>query len=251
MPDRAALRHDDAVRVERGGRADDRAEVARVGDAVQGHDQRRAAGVAGEVEQVLGVRVVVGRHLQTDPLVQRALGHPVELGLADLEQRQPAVGGQLHRLGDPLVGTPGVGDDVQRRRRDLRAQRLDDRVAAEQQLRRLLGALAGAGAVGARLRLGCCLALGGVPGAVDRGWGGTPSGERDAFYRGRFLTKNDCIHHLVRGNFPLDDDHFSPATPHRILMRICANLYQSYQNLKQAEETTRFQRYPSSPSHVD
>ena len=65
----------------------------------------------------------------------------------------------------------------------------------------------------------------------------------DAFYRGRFLTKNDCIHHLVRGNFPLDDDHFSPATPHRILMRICANLYQSCQNLKQAEETARFQRY--------
>ena len=53
----------------------------------------------------------------------------------------------------------------------------------------------------------------------------------DAFYRGRFLTKNDCIHHLVRGNFPLDETHFSPATPHRILMRICANLYQSYQNL--------------------
>jgi regulator of sirC expression with transglutaminase-like and TPR domain len=65
----------------------------------------------------------------------------------------------------------------------------------------------------------------------------------DAFYRGRFLTKNDCIHHLVRGNFPLDDNHFSPASPHRILMRICANLYQSYQNLKRAEATARFQRY--------
>lgn len=73
----------------------------------------------------------------------------------------------------------------------------------------------------------------------------TPSTEIyvDAFYRGRFLTKNDCIHHLVRGNFPLDETHFSPATPHRILMRICANLYQSYLNLKQAEETARFQRY--------
>ena len=65
----------------------------------------------------------------------------------------------------------------------------------------------------------------------------------DAFDRGRFLTKNDCIHHLVRNNYPLDDDHFSPASPHRILMRICANLYQSYQNLKRAEETARFQRY--------
>ena len=104
MPTARRCGHDDAVRVEGGSRADDGAQVARVGHAVQRHDQRRPARVAGEVEQVVGVRVVVRRHLQADALVQRALGHPVELGLADLEQRQPAVGGQLHGLGDPLVG---------------------------------------------------------------------------------------------------------------------------------------------------
>src|SRR4051795_10823730 len=49
----------------------------------------RAARVAGAVEQVLRVRVVVGRHLQADALVQRPLGHPVELRLAHLEQREP------------------------------------------------------------------------------------------------------------------------------------------------------------------
>jgi regulator of sirC expression with transglutaminase-like and TPR domain len=65
----------------------------------------------------------------------------------------------------------------------------------------------------------------------------------DAFYRGRFLTKNDCIHHLVRGNYPLDEKNFSPATPHGILLRVCANLLESYNRLKLAEEVARCQRY--------
>ena len=65
----------------------------------------------------------------------------------------------------------------------------------------------------------------------------------DAFYQGRFLTKNDCIHHLVHENYSLDEAHFSPATPHRILMRVCANLYQSHRSAKQEAEATRFQRY--------
>jgi hypothetical protein len=73
------------------------------------------------------VGVLVGRDLQADALVQRTAGHPVELGPADLQQRQAPVAGQLHGLGDPLVGAVRAvaGDDVQRGRRDLRAQRLD------------------------------------------------------------------------------------------------------------------------------
>src|SRR3954465_13758560 len=56
---------------------------------------RATAGrAAGGGEQVVGVRVVVRRHLQADALVQSAVRHPVELGLADLEQRQAAVAGQ-------------------------------------------------------------------------------------------------------------------------------------------------------------
>ena len=104
MPTARRCGHDDAVRVERRRRADDGTEVARIGDAVERDQQRRAAGVAGQVEQVVGVRVLVRRHLQADALVQRALGHPVELGLAHLEQRQPAVRGERQGLGDPLVG---------------------------------------------------------------------------------------------------------------------------------------------------
>ena len=44
-PGRAALRDQHAVGAERGRRADDRAQVARVGDRVQRHDQRPASGV--------------------------------------------------------------------------------------------------------------------------------------------------------------------------------------------------------------
>jgi regulator of sirC expression with transglutaminase-like and TPR domain len=65
----------------------------------------------------------------------------------------------------------------------------------------------------------------------------------DAFYRGHFLTKNDCIHHLVRNHYPLDDTHFSPASPRRILRRICANLHQSYVQMEATEEAARIQRY--------
>ncbi|MFM2082083.1 MAG: hypothetical protein RL380_774 [Verrucomicrobiota bacterium] len=65
----------------------------------------------------------------------------------------------------------------------------------------------------------------------------------DAFYRGKFLTKNDCIHHLVRGNFPIDERNFAPATPRRILTRICANLHQSYARMELPDETHRFERY--------
>ena len=65
----------------------------------------------------------------------------------------------------------------------------------------------------------------------------------DAFYRGRFLTKNDCIHHLVRSNLNPAGDCLSPAPPHRILTHICANLHQSYMRLELAEETARLQRY--------
>src|SRR5215217_7517842 len=62
-----------------------------------------ASNAAAERTTAPRVRGVVGRDLQTDALVQRPLGHPVELGLAHLEQRQPAVRGQREGLGDPLV----------------------------------------------------------------------------------------------------------------------------------------------------
>ena len=57
------------MRAEGRRRAHDGTEVARVGDVVERHDQRRLAGVGGTLEQVVGVRVLVRRHLQDQPLV--------------------------------------------------------------------------------------------------------------------------------------------------------------------------------------
>ena len=77
---RAPLGHDDAVAAEGGDGADDGAEVARVGDAVEGDDQRVLAVVVGGGGEVLGVRVLVRRDLEDQALVVEAVGHPVELG---------------------------------------------------------------------------------------------------------------------------------------------------------------------------
>ena len=55
-------------------------------------------------EHVGQLAVAERRHLQRDALVQQAAGRAVELGPADLEQRDAAVAGEPHRLGDPLVG---------------------------------------------------------------------------------------------------------------------------------------------------
>jgi regulator of sirC expression with transglutaminase-like and TPR domain len=71
----------------------------------------------------------------------------------------------------------------------------------------------------------------------------------DAFNRGRFLTKADCIHHLIRGNHPLDQDFLTPISSHRTLMRICANLHQSYQRLELKDEANRLQRYIIALAH--
>jgi regulator of sirC expression with transglutaminase-like and TPR domain len=65
----------------------------------------------------------------------------------------------------------------------------------------------------------------------------------DAFRRGKFWTKADCIKHLLNTNCGLQDGYLSPVSPRRMLLRMCANLHQTYANLEMAEETTRMQRY--------
>jgi regulator of sirC expression with transglutaminase-like and TPR domain len=65
----------------------------------------------------------------------------------------------------------------------------------------------------------------------------------DAFNHGRQLTKADCIQHLVRGNYDLNDDYLSPVSSRRLLERICRNLHQIYLQLEMPEAATRFQRY--------
>lgn len=65
----------------------------------------------------------------------------------------------------------------------------------------------------------------------------------DAFNAGKFLTKADCVHFLLHGNYSLHDDYLVPVTARRFLMRVCGNLHQIYQHLSLPDETTRLQRY--------
>ena len=65
----------------------------------------------------------------------------------------------------------------------------------------------------------------------------------DAFHKGKMLTKADCIHHLVRGNFDLHEHYLSPVSSRKILARVCGNLHQIYAKLGQTDEATKIQRY--------
>jgi regulator of sirC expression with transglutaminase-like and TPR domain len=65
----------------------------------------------------------------------------------------------------------------------------------------------------------------------------------DPFNRGKFLTKADCVQYLVHGNFSVRDDYLAPVNPRKLLLRICANLHQTYMQLEQTNDATRLQRY--------
>jgi regulator of sirC expression with transglutaminase-like and TPR domain len=65
----------------------------------------------------------------------------------------------------------------------------------------------------------------------------------DAFNHGRLLSKTDCIHYLIRGNYDVSDDYLSPVSSRRLFHRICGNLQHIYLQLEQQEEATRVQRY--------
>jgi len=65
----------------------------------------------------------------------------------------------------------------------------------------------------------------------------------DAFNSGRLLTKTDCIHYLIRGNYDVSDDYLSPVSSRRLFQRICTNLHQIYLQLESSEDATRIQRY--------
>jgi len=65
----------------------------------------------------------------------------------------------------------------------------------------------------------------------------------DAFNRGAFLAKADCVQYLVRAHYNIRDQYLAPLSPRRFLLRICANLHQIYQQLEMVDETTRLHRY--------
>lgn len=65
----------------------------------------------------------------------------------------------------------------------------------------------------------------------------------DAFNQGRLLSKADCIKYLMQVSYGYQEGLLSPASPRRILLRVCSNLHQVYLHLKQKAETDRVQRY--------
>jgi regulator of sirC expression with transglutaminase-like and TPR domain len=65
----------------------------------------------------------------------------------------------------------------------------------------------------------------------------------DCFHHGRFLMKADCIQHLHATNHGLHEGYLAPVSTRRILMRMCANLQQTYLQAEQTEEAARVKRY--------
>jgi regulator of sirC expression with transglutaminase-like and TPR domain len=65
----------------------------------------------------------------------------------------------------------------------------------------------------------------------------------DCFRAGKFWTKADCIRHLLNANRGLQEGYLAPVTSRRILLRMCANLHQTYSSLDQRDEAARVQRY--------
>lgn len=65
----------------------------------------------------------------------------------------------------------------------------------------------------------------------------------DAFRGGRFLTKADCVKHVVQLRQRFDESSLAPVSSRRILLRICASLHQIYTQRKLSEQSDRLQRY--------
>ncbi len=65
----------------------------------------------------------------------------------------------------------------------------------------------------------------------------------DAFRRGKFWTKADCIRHLLNTQHGIRDGYLTPISPRRILLRMCATLHQTYAHLEMTDEAARVQRY--------
>jgi len=65
----------------------------------------------------------------------------------------------------------------------------------------------------------------------------------DPFNGGRLLTKADCIKYLHSHHHGLYDEFLTPVSARRMLMRMCSNLHQIYQQSHRSQEAMRLQRY--------
>ena len=65
----------------------------------------------------------------------------------------------------------------------------------------------------------------------------------DAFHGGQLLSRADCVRYLTQSSYGFQEGLLAPASPRRMLMRMCSNLHQVYLHLKDKEESARLQRY--------
>ena len=95
---------------ERGRRPDDRAQVVRVGDPVEGHQQPGAGLVVDRIgDQITRIRVLVAGQLQRHALVHGSAGEPVEFGAGGLQQRDRMLGRVAEDLIEPVVALGPFG----------------------------------------------------------------------------------------------------------------------------------------------
>ncbi len=65
----------------------------------------------------------------------------------------------------------------------------------------------------------------------------------DAFGGGRVLTKVDCVKYLQQIGYEFHEAFLVPASPRRMLLRMCSNLQQVYTRLNEKELATAMQGY--------
>lgn len=68
----------------------------------------------------------------------------------------------------------------------------------------------------------------------------------DAFNRGRTMARADCLQFLAHLSEEARAEALAPASPRRILARICNNLHQTYRQLGLKEEMLRINRYATA-----
>ena len=121
-------------------------------------------------QQVVGMRVLIRRHLQRDALMQSVGGDAIQIVTRHLEDRDARIGCESYGFGEPLVGL-GAQRDVQRGGGHPGPQALQHRIAAKHDL-----GVVGLAGRPPLLLLGLGRAFGGgVVGPHVRGRGGAPA----------------------------------------------------------------------------
>lgn len=65
----------------------------------------------------------------------------------------------------------------------------------------------------------------------------------DCFRGGAFLSKSDCVKHVIQSTFIYRESQLQPMSPRRMLLRMCHNLAATYGHLEEAAEAARVQHY--------